>query len=91
MKKLTLDIDYTYCPKGHGDWVYIPSSTLYSDLWWCKDCDCFYQPSVKRIEKGVINKNFNSDREKDLRNYADFLQWKQRLSIKDYREAIKND
>lgn len=83
MKTITFNIDYQFCPEGHGDWIFIPSSTLHSDIWWCKECDCFYEPSVKKIKYGVINKNYNSDREDDLKKRAIFLKWKNGLSYKD--------
>lgn len=83
MKNLTFQIDYEYCPKGHGDWIFIPSSTLYPDIFWCEKCDCFYEPSVRTVKRGTINKNFNSDREKDLIDRAKFLNWKNKLQPKD--------
>lgn len=82
-RKLQFDIDYTYCPKGHGDWTFIPTSTLYSDLFWCEKCNYFYEPSIKMIKKGDINKHFNSDRENDLKIRAKFLKWKSGLSYID--------
>ena len=82
MKKLTFEIDYSYCPKGHS-WLFIPTSTLFADLFWCRECDCFYEPSVRVVKYGVINKNFNSDREKDLIKRAKFLEWKKTLNYKD--------
>ena len=83
MKNLTFNIDYTYCPKGHGTWTHIPSSTLYSDIFFCEDCDCFYQPSVRAIKRGTINKNYNSDREGDLIKMAKFINWKKQLTMID--------
>jgi len=83
MKESEFSIDWTYCPKGHGDWIFIPSSTLYSDIFWCEKCDCFYYPSVKKIGKEELNKNYNSDRADDLIKRANFLKWKNSLSYKD--------
>jgi hypothetical protein len=93
MKTITFQIDYTYCPEGHGDWVFIPSSTMYSDIFYCPKCDCFYQPSVKKIKRGEINKDYNSDREKDLIEYAEFIKWKNGLSKKDmpvHKQQVNN-
>jgi len=83
MRNLNFQIDYTYCPKGHGDWIFIPSSTLYPDIFWCKQCDCFYEPSVRAVKRGMINKNFYSDRELDLIKHAEFIEWKKGLNYKD--------
>ncbi len=83
MKNLTFQIDYTYCPKGHGDWIFIPSSILYPDIFYCESCDCFYEPSVKKLERGKINKEFSSDREADLIKRAKFLKWKSNLQLSD--------
>ena len=82
-RNYAFQIDYEYCPKGHEDWVYIPSSTLYPDVFWCEKCDCFYEPTVEKLVRGKINKNFNSDREQDLIDCARFLRWKERLQPKD--------
>lgn len=84
MKQLTFSMDYTYCPKGHGDWIFIPASTLFYDVWFCEKCDCFYEPTVTKIKKGAINKNFHSDREKQLFDRAMFLKWKNALSYEDF-------
>lgn len=75
-------IDYTCCPKGHR-WIFIPSSTLYSDTWYCEDCECLYEPSVRKIKKGNINKNFHTDREADILKRGKFLKWKDKLTYKD--------
>jgi len=83
MKRYTFDIDYTFCPKGHGGWTLIESSILYADVFWCPDCDCFYQPTVKAVPRGEINKSFNTDREQDLVDLAEFLAWKSKLTRKD--------
>jgi len=83
-RTITFDIDYSYCPKGH-DWIHIGSSTLYCDVFWCEQCDCFYEPTVKAIPRGDINKSFNSDREQDLIDYAKFLAWKSKLTMKDMK------
>lgn len=85
MKTHTFSLDYTYCPKGHTDWVYIKSSTLYSDIFWCEKCDCFYEPSVRKIARGVINKNYSSDREGDLIKRAKFTAWKETLTYNDMK------
>jgi len=83
MKQVTFQIDYTYCPKGHGDWIFIPSSTLCYDVFWCEKCDCFYEPIVKEMKKGKIKEQFNETREDDLKKRARFLAWKEKLQYKD--------
>ena len=86
MKYLKLKIDYNYCPKGHADWVFITASTLYPDIFWCERCDTFYEPSVKPKSKEQLNKDFSSDRAGELIKYAEFLQWKSKLTTKDMIE-----
>ena len=83
MRDIRFQIDCTYCPKGHEDWVFVPSSILYPDVFWCKKCDCFYEPSVIAVKRGSINKDFSSDREADLIERAEFLEWKSKLQPKD--------
>ncbi len=83
MRNLTFDIDYTYCPKGHGDWIHVPTSISYPDIFWCEQCNLFYTPTVKAIKAEDINKNFNSDRAGDLIKMAEFIKWKKGLSYKD--------
>jgi hypothetical protein len=75
--------DDTYCPEGHGAWVFIPAATLYSDIYWCRVCDCFYQPTVKRVTYDKLNREFSSDRAEALRQRGAFLAWKANLSPKD--------
>lgn len=82
MKTVTFNIDYTYCPEGHA-WTFIPASTMYSDIFWCEKCECFYYPSVKRMTADQLNKDFCGDRAADLIRYAEFLRWREGLSIKD--------
>lgn len=80
---LTFQIDYTFCPKGHGEWVFVPSSTLYPDIFWCPACDCFYEPELRPVKRGKINEDFSSDREGAIIERARFLQWKSKLQPKD--------
>jgi len=84
MTRITFDVDYSYCPKGHA-WIHIGSSTLYWDVFWCEKCDCFYEPIVKAVPRGTINESFSSDRESDLIEYAKFLAWKSKLTMKDMK------
>lgn len=85
----TLQWDDEYCPNGHK-WIFIPSSTLYSDLYLCKECDCFYQPTVKRLAKERIAQQYTSDRVGQLIERAEFLEWKNNLKYKDWKE-LSND
>lgn len=82
---ITFNTDFSYCPKGH-EWRFIPSSTLYGDIFWCEQCDCFYYPSVKKLTKENLNKEFYSDRAEDLIKRAKFLQWKDSLNYKDWEK-----
>ncbi len=83
MREIKFSIDYTYCPKGHGDWIFIPSSILYSDVFWCEECGFFYEPSVKKLLSSDINKEYNSDRADELVKRADFIKWKNSLKQSD--------
>lgn len=78
-----LSWDDRHCPKGHGNWVFIPASILYSDLYWCEDCECFYEPIVKKLPYDVLNEQYSSDRAADLVKRARFLMWKDSLTMKD--------
>lgn len=82
MKTISFNIDYSYCPKGHS-WIFISQSTLYSDIFWCEDCDLFYYPSVKPLTQAKLNENFSSDRAYDIIKLAKFKKWKDTLSLKD--------
>ncbi|MFW5962631.1 MAG: hypothetical protein ACOCQR_03345 [bacterium] len=83
MKNYIFNIDYTHCPKGHSEWVLIPSSILYPDIFYCFECDCFYSPTVKKKERGEINKEFSNDREQELIDRAKFIKWRDSLSPED--------
>lgn len=85
MRDITFQIDYTFCPKGHGDWVFVPSSTLYADVFWCEKCDCFYSPTVEKMTKEKLNKEFYSDRAADIIERAKFLKWKDGLNYSDMK------
>lgn len=84
--KLTFRIDYEFCPKGHK-WVFL-SGCQHSDCWWCEECNCFYEPSVRKLKLGVINKNYYCDREAELIQTAKFKQWKEKLTIKDMENNL---
>lgn len=75
--------DDTYCPKGHGDWVFIPASLLHSDIYWCEKCDCFYYPKVQAQSYESLNKYYSSDRAAELIKRAKFLRWRDSLTPKD--------
>lgn len=83
MKTLSFQVDYSFCPEGHNEWVFVPSSTLYGDIFWCDKCDCFYLPSVKKISKERLNVGFLSDRAQEIIELARFIKWKNSLSVKD--------
>lgn len=82
MRTITFQIDYEYCPQGHT-WTFIPSSTLYPDVFWCEECKCFYNPTVEKVVAAKLNERFSSDRAGDLIKYARFLRWKAGLSMGD--------
>lgn len=79
----TYSWDDRYCPKGHGDWVFIPPSTLHSDIYWCEKCDLFYCPKVAPLTKAKLNEEYTSDRAAALIEYAEFLQWRANLTPQD--------
>jgi len=79
----TYSWDDTYCPKGHGDWVFIPASMLYPDIYWCEKCDAFYYPKVAPMTAEKLNEDFSSDRASELTKRARFIKWKEGLSYKD--------
>lgn len=83
MKTIQFEIDYSFCPEGHR-WVYLSANLLYPDVFYCEKCNCFYEPTVRKVERGAINKDFSSDRERDLIARAKFLDWKNNLTFKDW-------
>jgi len=83
MRHIQFQTDYTYCPKGHGDWVFVPASTLYPDIFWCGKCDLFYEPSVRALSQEKLNKEFSSDRAAEIIKRATFLEWKSKLQPSD--------
>jgi len=91
MREIKFDVDYTFCPKGHS-WTFIPASTMYSAIFWCKECDCFYTPVVESLTKEKLNEQFSSDRALDLIKFAEFIRWKKGLNRKDmekYKSLLK--
>ena len=79
----TLSWDDDHCPSGHGSWVFVPASTLYSDIYWCPGCDVFYQPTVKKFTKEKLNEEFSSDRAGAIIKRAEFIRWKSDLAPAD--------
>ena len=85
MKQVQFNVDYSFCPKDHP-WIFVPSSTLYSDVFYCENCDCFYFPSVEKLTKEKLNREFSSDRANDIIKQAKFIQWKNSLRYSDMKE-----
>lgn len=85
----TLNWDDTYCPKGHGNWVFIPASMLYPDVYYCPTCKLFYTPTVQKVTAEQITKEYNSDRASELIKRAEFITWKNNLTIKDMEKSIQ--
>lgn len=75
---VTYDINDTYCPKGHK-WIFVPSSLLFSDCYYCKACDKIYQPTVKEVTKKYFEENFNTDRFNDIKEFAEFIEAKEKI------------
>lgn len=78
---VTYQINDDYCPKGHK-WTFVGATTLFSDCYYCKECDKIYQPTVKEVTKEWFKKNFHTDRYNDIKYYA---------SVLDAREKVKNE
>ena len=83
MKNITFQIDYEFCPKGHK-WIFLPSSLLCYDLFYCEPCGTFYEPTVKPKSFEAINKEFSADQSDELIQNAKFRQWKNNLTYKDF-------
>lgn len=79
----TLNWDDTYCPKGHSGWVFIPASTLYSDIYYCPECKVFYYPTVKKLTREQLNREYSTDRATELIKRAEFITWKNKLTPRD--------
>ena len=78
---VTYQIRDDYCPEGHGSWLFVPSSTLYSDYYWCKECNLFYVPTVKAKTAEEVNKEFfGTNRAQELKEYAEFLAARKRVT-----------
>ncbi len=63
--------------------MFVPASGLYSDIYWCEKCDCFYFPKVQSQSYEQLNKQFSSDRAAELIKRAEFLRWKDNLNYAD--------
>lgn len=79
---ITFSVDFDFCVCGNR-WTFISASGLYSDLFYCKHCGCFYFPTVKKLTFKELNKEFYSDRAKELVKRAEFIEWKKTLKYKD--------
>ncbi len=82
MKKITLETNFEFCPKGHS-WTFLPSSTMCYELFYCEKCDFFYTITVRAKTSTNINNEFCDGRADELKKYAKFLEWKRTLSYKD--------
>ena len=75
-------LDDKFCPNGH-EWQFVDGSLLYGPYYYCSICDKFWTPTVKEISREEINKDFLSDRAKEMEGYARTLAAKQRVTRKD--------
>ena len=84
----TFNIDYTNCPKGHN-WIFIPDSILCYEVWWCEDCQCFYEPTVRKLNQKKIDEQFGKGRSEQLKQRANFIKWKSNLKMADFINSPK--
>jgi hypothetical protein len=64
--EVTYQIDDRFCPKGHK-WIRHNASLLFSDCYYCKDCDKIFIPTVKELTKEWFEKNYNSRRFEEIK------------------------
>lgn len=82
MKTVTYNIGYTYCPNDHL-LIFVPSSTLYSDCYYCKNCNKIYAPVLEEKTKAYFKEEYVTDRFNEIRNYALFLEGKEKVNRND--------
>ena len=63
---------WKFCPEGHK-WEAVSNTGLYSDYYYCPECNEIYIPTVEKITKEEVNKQFSSDRYSAMIEYANVL------------------
>ncbi len=79
---VTYDIDDKFCPDGHK-WIRVGSTLLYSDCYYCKQCDKIYEPSVKEVPKAYFKKTFSTDRFNGIKKLALMLEARDKVDVED--------
>jgi hypothetical protein len=66
---VTYEIDDRYCPSGHK-WTRLKANLVFSDCYFCFNCDKVYQPTVQEVTKEWFKENYNTDRFNDIKQMA---------------------
>lgn len=74
-----------YCPQGHR-WIFVSNTMLYSDFYYCPECDKIYEPTVRELTKKEVNEQFSSDRYAKMKDYANILKAKDLVTPDDLRK-----
>ena len=69
----------TFCPLGHS-WIFVGSTTLYSDYYYCPKCDKIYSPTVREVTEDEVSEQFISKRYDQMKEYALILKAKERVT-----------
>lgn len=70
------------CPKDHF-LVEVFNTTMFSDCYYCKNCDKIYQDELKEIPKSFFAQNYNSDRFGEIKKFAEIKQAKRKVTQDD--------
>lgn len=79
---VTYDINDKYCPEGHS-WLFLPSSLLFGDCYYCKSCDKIYRPSIEEVSKEWFKEHFVSDRFNQIKELSEVLEARKKVSTED--------
>ena len=64
-------------------WIFVKSSTLYPDYYYCKHCDSFFVPRTRRVSEEEINAEYCSDRAQEMKEYALLVEAKKKITYND--------
>lgn len=79
---VTYQIDDKYCPEGHK-WTFCPSSLMFRDCYYCKNCDKVYGIRFLEITKKWFSEHYNSDRRSDIIHYAEMIDAREKVTNED--------
>jgi len=71
-----------FCPSCDNKLIYVASSLLFSECYYCESCDKFYHKRLVSISEESF-KNFSSQRRKELVTLARIIKAKTKVTRED--------